>query len=201
MAGGGLSGSGTRAEADLFARLDEAFAHQKQLDPEVLASVRAWQRTDRTYELIQQVARGQILRLAVAEIRRTRTMRAHLDLAIASGCMPFEAVVYRGVRDLLRSTGIGCPADAVGRRIPLSGYMTTTVSRAVAVDEFTGERGVLLEISVPVGTPALWVAGVGHPMLRRQGELLLQDRIDLHVYSLGSSGHVPVLSGKVVIDE
>jgi len=43
----------------------------------------------------------------------------------------------------------------------------------VAVAEFTAPNGALLEIEVPAGTPAIWVAGIGATTLRRQGELLL----------------------------
>ena len=200
MARGGGWRAGARAQADVFGRLDAAFAHQRHLNPDVLASVRAWQRTDRTYELIQQVTRGTgAADLRGGDVKRAETMCAHLDLAIASGRMPFDVIVYRGLRNLRRAVGVKHPSDTIGRRLRLVGYAATTVSRAVAVEEFTGERGVLLQIAVPVGTPALWVAGVGNPKLRRQGELLLRDGISLHVYSLGRYGHVPVLSGKTVI--
>ena len=138
--------------------------------------------------------------LAVGEESRVRAMREHLDIAVASGHVPFAMVVYRGLRDLRRALQIDHPAEAVGRRFHLSGYTATTVSRSVAVGEFAQEGGGLLEIYVPKGMPALWVANVGHPELRRQGELLLGDGIDLHVYSLGRDGTIPVLAGEVMID-
>jgi hypothetical protein len=196
MAGGNET---TGAERDLIARLDQAFAHQRDLDPAVLASVRAWQQTDRTYEMVQRIARGWgASGRSSIDIDRAGTIRAHLDIAIANGRMPFEGVVYRGLRDLGSILHGSAPGDAVGRRIPQRGYLAATAIKSVAVGEFVGRRGALLEIVVPVGTPALWVAGVGHPLLRRQAELLLRDEIDLHVYSLSWFGSIPMLSTKVV---
>jgi hypothetical protein len=46
----------TRAEHALLGLLDDAFEDQRGLSPRLLASVRAWQRTDRTYELVQRAA-------------------------------------------------------------------------------------------------------------------------------------------------
>ena len=192
----------TQAEADLFARLDEAFAHQQRLDPELLASVRTWQATDRSYEAIQQVTRGSRTGgLTIREVRWAMTMTAHLDAAIASGTTPFAVVVYRGLRDPRRVLGVDHPRDALGRRFRLSGYTATTISRRVAVQEFVGKRGLLLEVAVPAGTPALWVARIGDRALRRQGELLLGDGVHLHAYSLSRHGSIPVLSGKVMVDD
>lgn len=196
MAGGDET---THAERKLLARLDRAFAHQRALDPAVLASVRAWQRTDRTYELVQRLARGwDVVGLSHAEAYWVRKTRAHLDTAIASGRMPFDAVVYRGVRDLRKSLAVDAPSEAVGHVFPQRGYLAAAVIERVAIEEFVGSRGALIELLVPVGTPALWVAGVGHPLLRRQGELLLPDKADLYVYSLSQVNSIPTLTAKVV---
>lgn len=192
----------TRAIRDLLDLLDNAFEHQRHLSPRVLASVRAWQRTDRTYELVQRMARRiGPYDLTPAQERLASTMRSHLDTAIASGSTPFALVVYRGVRDLRRTVGFSHPQAAVGRRIRLRGYTATTVSESVAVEEFSGIRGALLEVVVPARTPALWVAATGDPTLRRQGELLLKDGVHLHAYSLGRYRSVPLLSGKVTTDD
>lgn len=201
MAGGDGRRVRERSRADLFSRLDAAFAHQQRLDPRVLASVRAWQRLDRTYELIQCLVRGaKAVDATTGDVRRAETVRRHLDVAIASGRVPFDVVVYRGLRDLRRVIRVKHPSETIGARLRLTGYTATTISKAVALEEFTRERGLLLQIAVPAGTPALWIAGVGDPKLRRQGELLLRDGIGLQVYSLGRYGRVPVLSGEAVIE-
>ena len=189
----------TEDERQLLARLDQGFAHQRYLEPAVLVSVRAWQCTDRTYELVQRLSRGlDVANLLRTEALRARTIREHLDTAIDSGRMSFEAVAYRGVRDLGKSFDVRSPAEAVGRRFPQRGYLAATAVEKVAREEFVGPRGALIEITLPVGTSVLWVAGVGHPLLWRQGELLLRDNTTLHVYSLSQAGSIPTLRAKVV---
>jgi hypothetical protein len=197
MAGTGKAKDGDGEQADLLARLDAAFAGQRGLGPAVLSSVRAWQGTDRTYEVVQGAIRA--APDAPSDALKATTIRAHLDHAIASACVPFDLTTYRGLRDIRRGLDVDGLDDVVGRQLRFAGYSATTVSRTVAVNEFTSRRGLLLELEVPAGTPALWVAGIGHASLRRQGELLLPDGLRLHVYSLGYGGSVPVLKGKVLI--
>jgi len=189
----------TQDERHLLARLDRAFAHQRNLDPAVLASVRAWQKTDRTYELVQLFLRGQLTGLLDAtQLSEIHTVRQDLDLAVRSGCLPFPLRVFRGLRDVEVSLGFA-PDRMPGRRIDLSGFCATTVFRRVALDDFTARRGVLLDFVLPRGTPALWVAGVGDSDLRWQGELLLGFGTKLDVYShVRSIGSIPILLGKGV---
>lgn len=200
MAGSGPSEqTSKRSEAEAFACLDDAFAHQKHLAPEVLASIRAWQRTDRTYELLQRVRREiEISDMPPLGIESAITMGAHLDAAIATGRLIFPLVVYRGLRSLRRALGHDCPSEVVGRTFMFGGYSATSVSRRVAVDQFTTARGALLEIILAAGTPALWIAGVGERELRNQGELLLPDGVLLHVYSHRQEGPIPVFSAEVI---
>jgi hypothetical protein len=184
-------------ERRLLARLDRAFAHQRDLDPAVLASVRAWQRTDRTYELVQKVVRGQS-----TGVPASRSARRHLILAIQSGRLPFPLRVFRGLRDIEVSLGFSRPDQVVNQRVGLAGFCATTVVRSVAAREFTARRGVLLDLDVPVGTPALWIAGVGDSALRRQGELLLGLGTAIDVYShVQSVDATPMLRGRVVLGE
>lgn len=199
MAGGDRT---TDADQELIARLDQAFAHQRDLDPVILASVRAWQRTDRTYELVQRIARSRSVSYDVSLPPAARTVQRHLEVAIRSGSLPFRLRVFRGLRDTAASLGVERPRDACGRRIDMLGFFATTVFREVATDEFTGQRGVLLDLSVPSGARALWVAGAGDDALRRQGELLLGSATQIQVYShVRRVNAVSVLQGEVVLDE
>jgi hypothetical protein len=200
MAGGERT---TGAEQELIARLDQAFAHQRDLDPAILASVRAWQKTDRTYELVQKIARGHSMAgTSQLQARSASGVRGHLVEAIQSGRLPFPLRVFRGLRDIEVSLGFSRPSRMVGLRTDLTGFCATTVFRSVAAGEFTARQGVVLDLEVPVGTPALWVAGIGDRSLRRQGELLLEHRTKIDVYShVQSVDTVSVLRGRVVLDE
>lgn len=153
----------TRDEHDLLTRLDRAFAHQRRLDSAVLASIRAWQRTDRTYQSVQRLARGHVSTATDggSGANDAQTVQDHLDIATASGIVPFPLRVL-----------------------------------------FTGYSGVMLDLLIPPGSRALWIAGLGDPALRRQGELLLPRDIQIDVYSHVHVGEsVPVLLGGVVSDE
>jgi hypothetical protein len=186
-------------EVDLIARLDRAFGAQRQLAPGVLASIEAWQRTDRTYEVLQHAVRDlAVSDLAPSDIDEVADVRAHLDLAIRSAKTPFPMLVYRGVRSVRRTLGLGDARDAVDRTFEFAGYCATTIFREVAVDQFTARDGALLEIALPAGLPALWVAGVGSLALRHQGELLLSDKVGVHVYSHRMEGSIEVLSMEVI---
>ncbi len=200
MAGGDET---THAEQRLLARLDRAFPHQRNLDPAVLASVHAWQQTDRTYALVQKLVRGQPLStFKSSQARVARNLTEHLHLAVQSGRAPFELRVFRGLRDVEVSLGVSHPSHLPGRRIGLPGFCATTVLRHVAASEFTAPRGVLLDLRIPPGTPALWVAGLGNDTLRHQGELLLGVDMKVDVYShVQAVGAVAVLLGRVVLDE
>lgn len=201
MAGGGTATEGlSRYEHALFSRLDRAFETQTQpLDHGQLASVLHWQRTDRTYEFVQHVARDyRIGCLTSDEVRRARAIQDDLNAALRCGRLPFPLLVYRGVRNLRRTLGIGEPSQATGRRFALRGYCATSVRREVARQDFASPQGALFEILLMPGMSALWIAGLGRPTLRSQGELLLQDGLHLHVYSHREEGSVPVLSAEAI---
>ena len=87
--------------------------------------------------------------------------------------------VYRGMRNRA-----GFPPDPP---IVIRGFLSTTIHRRIALDEFTvpagGGGAALLEIHVPVGKPAVWVPPLGDPGLAYQGELLLPRDLGLVVGS------------------
>lgn len=170
-------------EEAVLARLDAAFAEQKvALSARQVAVVRAWQRTDREYEAIQAVTRGQSnLGSRSVPLGQAVEMQQTLDDAVRTGRLAFALSVYRGVRSVRRTFGVDDP-DAVAHRPTLfRGFTAASVFRRVALEEFTTPTGALMEIALPAGTPALWVAGVGSARLRRQGELLLPDRLWMRV--------------------
>jgi len=136
--------------------------------------------------------------LAAVESDEVAAIRAHLDVAIGSTQTPFPMRVYRGVRSVKRTFGLDDARDAVDGVFEFAGYCATSVFREVAVDQFTARDGALMEIALPAGLPALWIAGVGSHALRRQGELLLSDKVRVHVYSHREEGTIEVLSMEVI---
>lgn len=95
-------------------------------------------------------------------------------------------MAYAGADPYLpRSAEPGWARHRVDVPLVTRSFLSTTIVRDVAVSEFTippGRGGpALLEIDVPVGTPAIWVPPLGDPMLAYQGELLLPRRLPLSV--------------------
>ncbi len=193
-------GAISKEEEAVLARLDAAFAGQRAaLSARQLAVVRAWQRTDREYELAQAVARSEVgLDRMPSAAASALEFQQDLDDAVRSACLPYDLAVYRGIRSLWRTFGVDDPRDVVGREERLSGYVATSVLRRVAIEEFTAPGGALLEVVVPAGMWALWVAGAGAWGLRRQGELLLMDQLQICVSSCRWEGSLPVLSVEVI---
>ena len=128
------------------------------LTAEEVEAVRRYQARDRTYELVAAVLRNpkssddlteeqadlvdRIVRLLSAATRRWRT--------------PASMPVYRGQRSLDQVFGAG---PRVGRTIQPTTFLSTSVYRDVALEEFAAPPGpggpALLELVVPAGTYGL----------------------------------------------
>jgi hypothetical protein len=109
-------GGVSKEDEAVLARLDAAFAGQRAtLSPRQLAVVRAWQRTDREYELAQAVARSEIDPDDLPSPVAAAALEFQQDLndAIETFQLPLDLTVYRGVRSLRRTGGHG---GAVGCR-------------------------------------------------------------------------------------
>ncbi|TML58515.1 MAG: hypothetical protein E6G22_14105 [Actinobacteria bacterium] len=147
----------------------------------------AYQATDRRYELVNKALRGQLdlQELSVEESNFVVSTREALEAAINRGRTPCRLTVFRGVRDFRRWSG-GVRLEAgetlVGQELVQLGFSSTSLSRRVVEAEFA-ERGTgaLLRISLPRGSPAAWLAGVGDPRHRRQMELLLPHLVPILV--------------------
>lgn len=186
----------------MLGSIDDAFPDQRgRLTPRQLAAIRAWQRTDRSYELVQGVLRGTLdpATLTPDENRYVETLIADLDRAIESSRVMRRVTVYRGIRSLRATFGVERADEVAAEPAPFKGYTAASIHRAVARIEFSSPAGALLEIELPAGTPTLWVASVGGDRLAYQGEVLLPDRLRLRVAGVRHAGHLPVLSMVVIV--
>lgn len=131
-------------------------------------------------------------------MRAALAMQQRLAEAVKSARLPFDLMVYRGVRSVRSTFRVDEAVEAVGRSYVQQGFFATSVVREVAIEEFTSPSGALLEVSLERGTPALWVAGVGARRLRRQGELLLIDHLQIRVCGHRVDGGLAVLSIEMI---
>lgn len=171
------------------------------LTADEVEAVRRYQGRDRTYELVAAVLRNpkssddlteeqadlvdRIVRLLSAATRRWRT--------------PFSMPVYRGQRSLDQVFGAG---PRVGRTIQPTTFLSTSIYRDVALEEFAAPPGpggpALLELVVPAGTYGLWLPPIGDPELAYQGELLLSRRTRVLVRGEREEAGILVLDCEVL---
>ncbi len=188
--------------SDLAARLTEAAsAVAAALTDDEVAAIRRYQGLDRSYELVAAVLRG--LRspgdLTAPEAELVTMILRALPVSIARWEVPEPLRVYRGQRSVARLLGSGPREERV---LVTASFLSTTIFREVALEEFTKPAGpggpALLEISVPAGTPALWLPPVGDPALAYQGELLLDSGSLMAVRGERQDGGIVVLDCEVM---
>ncbi|MFE4601077.1 putative T7SS-secreted protein [Kitasatospora indigofera] len=112
---------------------------------------------------------------------------AELDKALQAHPVPEDIVVTRGTD--LRHLDVTNPEDLVGRTITEQGYMSTSLGDLPAM--YRGKEAIL-HLSVPGGTPGLWVENVG-AMGAAERELLLGRNLDwkaTKVVKVGNQYHV-----------
>lgn len=174
----------TDADEDLASRLTAAARLVTEALTDERAAIRRYQALDRTYELVATILRdpSSADRLTTAQLDLVDRIVRVLTNVTLRWSLPEPVRVYRGQRSLERVFGAG---DRPGRTIRPATFLSTTISRSVALDEFTAPTGpggpALFEIDVPAGTPALWLPPIGDPELAYQGELLLPRRTGLLV--------------------
>ncbi|HVA44224.1 MAG TPA: ADP-ribosyltransferase [Acidimicrobiales bacterium] len=160
-----------------------------------LAALRRYQALDRTYELVNQFLRGerQAEDLSAVEAAEVRSIVMGLSELLKRWRTPEPLVVYRGLR-----SRTGLPLDP---NLEAASFLSTTIARDVALAEFTVPSGpggpVLLEISVPAGTPGVWAPALGDPALAYQGELLLGRGVQLAVRDRRDEAGILVLDCEV----
>lgn len=191
----------TRALKELAVdRVDDAWSQQlAEVTDQARAAVVEWQRTDRTYALIQRIHRGGLEPPWSDDALAALAADVELDRLFSWMVAPEPMRVFRGIRNI--EAALGAPVGAFLERDvwAMSGYTAGSLFRDVAVGEFlaTATRGALIDIDVPAGTPAIWVAGLGARALRRQAELLLPSGVRLEPRGVRHHRGIVVLSTRV----
>lgn len=187
------------SDRELAARLTEhvrSDVFPLLVDTEVSA-LRRYQAMDRTYELVNRLLRSEpgADELSDEQDAAVRDIVRHLNRTLNRWRTSEPIRAYRGLRSRV---GLDAVAD-----VPLvtRSFLSTTIVRDVAVGEFTIPPGpggpALLEIDVPVGTPAIWVPPLGDPTLAYQGELLLPRRLPLIVRASRDEAGILVIDCEV----
>lgn len=188
-------GGPTRAESELAVSvLDAEYAVvDEQLTDDGRRVIHEWQRDDRTYDEFQKAVRGK------SDDPHMTEQADILDELVRRHRLNQPVRAYRGIRDARKVFGLtnNDLADLRDRRIELPGFFGTSVDREVAIAKFTrpplGGGPVLIEVLIPAGTRALWVALSGDPTMKYQRELLLPSRVAFTVTDVDTAAELPAI--------
>lgn len=194
-------------EEDVARRLTVASEGLRLLATEdELDALRRYQALDRTYALVNELLRGERRQdmLTEDEIEAVRAILTGLDRLLERWSTPEPLLPYRGQRSLTRAFDLAeAERPKVGAMIESTAFLSTTIYREVALDEFTTPAGTggpaLIEIEVPAGSPALWVPPLGDPALAYQGELLLPRGVSVRVRGHRVDAGILVIDCEVVV--
>ncbi|ANA85320.1 ADP-ribosyltransferase domain and MuF-like fusion protein [Gordonia phage Phlop] len=192
-------GGPTPAERDAAVEvLDEEYADDvAELTWDERDIIEAWQRDDRTYEEFQKAARLE------SDDPDLMARAGDLDELVRQHRLRRPVQAYRGIRDARKVFGVDASdlAELVGQDVELRGFFGVSLDRAVALDEFTnpslGGGAALIDVQIPAGIRALWVAAAGAAGMRRQLELLLPSPVVISVLDVDYSGTKPVIRVRV----
>ena len=190
-------------EQELATRLtDAARAVTEALSPDEVAAIARYQAKNRTYELVAAVLRGQLTPddLTAENAELVTGIIDALIPATSRWRLPEPVRLYRGQRRASRAVGTG---PRIGRVLIAETFVSTTIYRQVAIDEFTRPPGpggpALLEVDALAGTPGLWLPPAGNPDLAYQGELLLPRETRIVVRGEREDAGILVLDCEVLL--
>lgn len=190
------------SESSLADRLTLSAEHvARGLNPIESNLVRRYQATDRTYELVSGVLRGTLTYDDLDEDDADAIARivTALDDLTTRWDTPEPLTVYRGQRSIERTFD---ESPRPGREFELDSFVSTSIHRHVALEEFTEPPGpggpVLLKISAPAGTTGLWVPPVGDPTLAYQGELILPRLTRLRISAVDTTADILTVNCEVL---
>lgn len=142
--------------------------------------------------------------LAPAKASRALEARRFVDPGLVEAAVPVAMVAYRCVRCLSRSFGVEDPAHIRPGPHRIPGYLVGVHGRsyisplllASACESRSG--GAVLELQIPPGTVALWVAGNGDPATVNGADLICLDHATIELTGRRTLQGVPVLEFQVV---
>ncbi|MCC7077904.1 MAG: hypothetical protein IT198_12330 [Acidimicrobiia bacterium] len=160
-------------------------------------SIAQFQARDRSYESVNRPLRGEEPMTA-----ESAALVSDLRDAVRRRRLPVDVRVFRGVRNVERTCGMSREelTGLVGQQRQLRGFLSTTMDRRVALEEFAepGRAPALLELVAPRGKAALWMPAVGDTDLAYQRELLFDHRTRIVIREVRDEDGLGVIVGEIV---
>lgn len=144
--------------------------------------------------------------LAPAEASRALELRRFSDPGLIEANVPSPLLAYRCVPGLLSSFGVSDPSDIHPGPHRVPGYLVCVHGRtyiqplllASACD--VRGNGAVLELHVPPGAPALWVAGTGDPSSVNGADLVCLDNVSIELTGWREEFETTILEFRVTAD-
>jgi ADP-ribosyltransferase exoenzyme len=183
-------------------RLAERLADEFQgwaasLSDDEIEALRYYQ--GKNYEWINRVLRYPDAILAPDQSRAVRGILPLVDAAIEKGRVPFDLVVYRGLRSYAALFGDQNPSDLAGEFVNDPAFVSTSVA-AHRADRFVDQdEGFRLDFGVPMDYPAAWLPTVGLSKMEGQLELLLPRDTEIEITGTLEREGILYVEGQVVV--
>lgn len=125
--------------------------------------------------------------IAPRALSRALELRRFSDPGLIEATAPVDMVAYRCLRSLHASFGSSHPESMPSGPFRVPGYLVCLHGRryiqplllASACDHRLSEA--VMELKVPAGTPALWIAGSGNPSTVNGADLICLDHVAINL--------------------
>lgn len=154
----------------------------------------------------REVGAPRVEELAPPATSKALELRRFSDPGLVEAPTPAPMVAYRCVHSVEQAFGVVDPDRiAIGpHRVP--GYLVCVHGRsyiqalllASACEECPD--GAVLELSVPAGTPALWIAGTGDPSTVNGADLICLDNVSIELTGRRTESNTLILEFTVLPD-
>lgn len=144
--------------------------------------------------------------IAPRDASRALEARRFSDPGVFEGATPVPLVAYRGAGCLAATLGVGDPSQIRPGPHRIPGYLVCVHGRsyirplllASACEQHS--TAVVLELHIPVGTPALWIPGSGDPATVNGADLICLDNVSIEFTTHRLDHNTPILEFEVSPD-
>lgn len=142
-------------------------------------------RRDEVGQTAEPVGLPRLEDLAPPEASKQLELRRFRDPNVVEAAVPEPMLAYRCAGPLTQSFGVSRPEMILPGPHRIPGYLVCVHGRSyiqpLLLASAAGRAGVVLELRIPAGTPALWIAGNGDPSTVNGADLICLDHVAIEL--------------------